>query len=135
MAKIGDWYIVELLAPHLGWGVVRYTNTRERIYNEGYIKIPADIARDYEIYNSNGNNGADILGRNLFYCDTADGYLNNVVVKAAGSKCAGDIYAKQFQGNGDLKLIGRWYKYIGAQVGDRIRVTWVNSDRIYLERL
>lgn len=38
MPKKNDEYIVALGETHLGWGTHRYTNTREVIYQEGYLK-------------------------------------------------------------------------------------------------
>lgn len=135
MANIGDSFITTLREAHLGWGELRYTNTREIIYNEGYLQIPARIARRLNIYNSNQNNGNDEYGINLFYCNSSDGFLDNVTLKAAGCSNAGDVYAKQFQGSGDLKLLGRWFNNINAQVGDRIQITWTDTNSIFIERL
>ncbi len=51
MAKEGDSYRVELKKTHIEWGVYRHTDTRDIIYGEGYIKIPADVARSFNITN------------------------------------------------------------------------------------
>ena len=56
-------------------------------------------------------------------------------LKSAGSRKGGSIYAKQLQGNGDLKLLGRWFRHINAQVGDQIRVMWTSPNDIIVERI
>ena len=123
MASTGDFYIVELKEPHLDWGRVRYTNTRDRIPGEGYIPIPATDAYRLNLLNSNGTNGNDVLGQNLFYCTSADGSYQGVQ------------YAKQFSEDGNLRGIGSWYASIGAVPGDRIRVFWTSPVDIIIEKL
>lgn len=135
MARRGDSFIIALEETHLGWGTHRYTNTRDRVYGEGYLKVKATDARRIGIYNSNKNNGEDILGVNIFKCNSSDGFLKNVLLKASGCKEAGDEYAKNLHGLGDLKLLGRWFTYINAQVGDQIRVIWTSPNDIILERI
>ena len=125
MAVTGNSYIVEIKEAHLNWGTHRYTNSRGMVYGEGYIQIPKQHARSFNIYNNNFQSD-DILGINVFNCSSTDGFLHNVELKACGSSSAGDIYAKQFQGNGSLQTIGAWYNYIGAQVGDHVEVTWTS---------
>ncbi len=125
MAVAGNSYIVEIKEAHLNWGTHRYTNSRGIVYGEGYIQIPKQHARSFNIYNNNFQSD-DILGINVFNCSSTDGFLHNVELKACGSSSAGDIYAKQFQGNGSLQTIGAWYNYIGAQVGDHVEVTWTS---------
>lgn len=125
MAVTGNSYIVEIKEAHLNWGTHRYTNSRGMVYGEGYIQIPKQYARSFNIYNKNYQND-DILGINVFNCSSTDGFLNNIELKSCGSSYAGDIYAKQFQGNGCLQTIGAWYNHIGAQVGDHVEVTWTS---------
>lgn len=125
MAVAGNSYIVEIKEAHLNWGTHRYTNSRGIVYGERYIQIPKQHARSFNIYNNNFQSD-DILGINVFNCSSTDGFLHNVELKACGSSSAGDIYAKQFQGNGSLQTIGAWYNYIGAQVGDHVEVTWTS---------
>lgn len=61
-----------------------------------------------------------------------DGYFHGIL-RAQGSRSLGDIYAKQFAGDGDLKALGRWYAQIGARPGDRIRVYWISKVKIQIE--
>jgi hypothetical protein len=132
MPKAGDHFIVELKPSHVDWGNYRYTDTREPIDGEGYIPIPLPKARSLGIYNSNYLHIG--LGYNLFNCTSADGYFSGVL-KAAGSRKAGDIYAKQFEGSGDLKALGRWFRRCGAKVGDHVKVHWISSTDIIIELL
>ena len=130
MPKAGDHFIVELKPSHVDWGNYRYTDTREPIDGEGYIPIPLSQARSLGIYNSNHSHTG--LGYNLFNCTSADGYFAGVL-KAAGSREAGDIYAKQFEGNGDLKALGRWFSRCSAKIGDRVKVLWTSPTDIIIE--
>lgn len=70
----------------------------------------------------------------MFRFISADG-LYRGVLRAQGCNRAGDIYAKQFSGDGDLKATGSWYASIGADVGDMLRVTWTSSTDIEIELL
>lgn len=134
MAQRGDNFIVTVQKAHLEWGEHRYTNSRGIVYGEGYIKIPADVARRYNLLNQNGTNGKDVLGENLFYCKSADGAFSGVL-RAQGCQEAGDIYAKQFAGDKNLKAIGDWYYSQGVTVGDRVKVTWTSETELYIELL
>ena len=134
MAKAGDFYEIELKPSHVEWGEYRHTNTRDIRENEGYIPIPRNKAIEFELFNSNGTNRADVMGRNLFRCKSADGNYCGVL-KAQGSSTAGDKYAKQFSGSGDLQAIGNWYNAVGAKVGDKVRVTWNSPYDIVIEIL
>lgn len=130
MPKAGDFYEVELKETHLGWGTHRKTDTRPLIQGEGYIPIPIDKAREFGIYMSNYEKKG--LGYNLFNCTSEDGLLE-CVLKAAGNSGQGEIYAKQFQGNGNLKILGNWFKQCGAEAGDRVRVTWLSPTEVKVE--
>ena len=66
--------------------------------------------------------------REKFFCTIYKG-----VLKAQGSSTAGDIYAKQFSGSGDLQAVGNWYKAVNAKAGDIVRVKWVRPDEIVIE--
>ena len=134
MANTGDYYIFTLREAHLKWGTHRYTRTRDRIYGEGYLLIPIKYARKYNIFNSNATSGSDVLGQNIFNCVSKDG-LFNAQLKAQGCNHAGDVYAKQFSANDDLKALGTWFSSISAQVGDKIRVSWTSPTDIVIERL
>lgn len=133
MATTGDTFTIILKEPHLAWGSYRYTGSRGIVYGEGYIPIPASDAYRIHTLNTNGTGGIDVLGQNLFRCRSADG-LYSGVLKAQGNQ--NDVrYAKQFSGNDNLKAIGDWYYKIGADVGDKIRVTWVSPYDVVIERI
>lgn len=136
MAKLGS-YIVNIGEIHLDWGIERAPG-REREEGEGYIKIPIAEAKRLEIYNSNKNpHNSDILGINIFKVIFKDGFRNGeyVELKAAGSQKAGDIYAKNFQGNGygALKLIKDWYNVNNATTSNRVKVEFIAFDTVVLE--
>lgn len=133
MANRGDYYTVVLKKAHLEWGTHRYTNSRGVVYGEGYIKIPSDVAYEYELLNVNGTGGTDEFGKNLFYCVSDDG-LYEGVLRAQGNQ-DDRRYAKQFSEDGDLKGIGQWYAAIGAEVGDRIKVTWTSPTEITIKKI
>lgn len=134
MAKTGDYYDVSLSESHLGWGTHRYTNSRPRIEGERYIPIPRGDARRLSILNSNATAGQDVPGQNIFFCSSADGTFH-AVMKAQGCSHEGDPYAKQFSVNDDLQALSEWYNYIDAQVGDIIRVEWISSTEIIIDRI
>jgi hypothetical protein len=130
MAKSGDRFITTLKRAHLEWGSFRHTNSRGIIYGEGYLQIPAKEARRLNITNSNL-----VGGNNVYICSSKDGFLNNITLKSTGCNKAGDIYAKQFNGNGNLKLIGNWFSHINAKVGDQIEILWITSNKIQIRKL
>lgn len=130
MPVAGNSYSIVLKRPHLEWGSYRHTDSRGTVYGEGYIPIPSDVAYAYLIYNSNYVSTG--LGYNLFNCRSVDGFFNGVL-KAGGSRQAGDVYAKQFHGNGNLQALGSWFAHMGAVVGDRVEVTWVSPQDIIIE--
>ena len=134
MAQRGDSYEVTLKPSHLKWGEYRYTGSRDSRELEGYIPIPREYSLKYQVLNSNGTEQEDIYGKNLFNCRSADG-LYVGVLKSQGSSTAGDIYAKQFSGFGDLQALGKWYESINAEVGDKIRITWMSPTDIVIEKL
>lgn len=133
MAKLG-FFIVDIKEIHLNWGEAREGRTEEK--GEGYIKIPSADAKRLDIYNSNKNLfNSDILGINTFKVTFKDGFKKGeyVELKAAGSSKAGDIYAKNLQGNGALKLIGEWFKINKVTTFNRVKVTIIKEDTIQLE--
>lgn len=131
MAQTGDHFRVTLTPSQLGWGVERYTNSRPIRYGEGYLAIHREYAQLFELFNSNYTNGNDVLGQNIFNCTSSDGFLN-CELKSGGSCRSGDIYAKQFAGNGNLRALGNWYAHIGAQVGDEVEVYFLSPTDIQL---
>lgn len=133
MAQAGDTYSVILEEAHLKWGTHRHTNSRDKVYGEGYIKIPSDVAYSLELLNSNGTSGKDIFGQNLFYCKSKDGMYQGIL-RAQGNQ-NDTRYAKQFSADNDLKAIGSWYSAINAVAGDVVQVTWKSSTEIIIEKL
>jgi hypothetical protein len=129
MPNTGDSYTVTIRKSHLKWGTYRYSNTRDPIYGEGYIRIPLKDARTFGIFNSN-----NASANTQFNCKSVDGYFNGVLL-AQGSNKAGAIYAKQFAEQGNLKGIGNWYAYTKAKVDDQVRVTWISPTDIIIELL
>ena len=130
MPKANDSFITTLKIAHLEWGTHRHTYTRDRIYGEGYIQIPRHIAKSLEIYNSNQD--IEIIE---YTCNSTDGFLENMVIKASGSSTRGDVYAKQFQGSGNLKALGDWYHHISAQEGDQVGILWVSPSEIQISKI
>lgn len=114
MPNTGDSFEVTIEQAHLEWGTHRYTNTRNIVYGEGYVKIPLAEARRY-----------NILAGTDYTAYSADGFIN-FDVKASGSAGENYRYAKQFQGKGNLKAIGAWYEYCGASVGDKVKVEFLS---------
>lgn len=127
MAVAGNSYTVILKEAHLRWGVHRYTNSRGLVYGEAYIPIPAHIARSFNIYN--GNSPQNGFGFNTFNCISIDGFFSGVL-KSSGCSRRGEIYAKQFQGEGNLKALGAWFAHVNARVGDHVEVTWTSQTDI-----
>jgi hypothetical protein len=130
MPKAGDFYIVEILEPHLMWGEYhpsRHSHSRRETYGEGYIKIPASIAYNYQIFNRNNPFHADCLYR----CTSYDNYYHGTLL-AQGNQ-SNDIYAKQFAEEGNLKGIGDWYDFIGADVGDFVKIVFTSPTQILIE--
>lgn len=131
MANAGDSYFIILQSSHLDWGEYRNTFSRDSIPGEAYIPIPIDKARKFGLFNSNGTNYRDILGQNLFNYTTSDDFQRGIL-RAQGASIRGSIYAKQFSADKDLKKIGRWFDYIGAKEGTRIKVEWTSPYDIVL---
>lgn len=134
MANTGDTYTVELKASHLGWGTHRYTDTRPHIEGERYLPIPRTAATSFQVFNSNATGGMDVLGQNIFNCTSKDGSFA-AVFKAQGSSKKGDIFAKQFSVNKNLRALKAWYDSIAADVGTVVRVTWTSPTDIVIERV
>lgn len=130
MPNANDTFITTLKQAHLEWGSHRHTSSRGIIYGEGYLQIPVKVAQALQIYNNNR------LGANTnYYCNSLDGFLYKTMLKASGSSKAGNIYAKQFHGSGNLKVLGDWFAHINAIVGDRIRIAWISPINIEIEKL
>jgi hypothetical protein len=92
--------------------------------------IPISQARRLDIFNEKQPNA------NIIYkCNTDDGFLTDAVLKSSGKRSENDLYAKQFHGNGNLKLLGTWFNHINAQVGDRIEIQFITPTEILLTRI
>ena len=130
MACQGDSFRITLSFTHLGWGSYRFTNSRGIEYGEGYIPIPASCARSYNLFNSNNCNTG--LGYNEFRCTSTDGFFSGIV-KTSGCSNAGNIYAKNLHGSGNLKALGCWFAHMNATVGDEVIVTWTSSTDLVRE--
>lgn len=107
----------------------RHTCSRAIRYGEGYLQIPTPIARQLNITNSNSNNN------NLYTCNSADGFLTNATLKTNGCSNKGNIYAKQLNGNRNLKLLGDWFNHINAEKGDLIGIEFTSPSQILLTKV
>lgn len=134
MAKAGDSFTIKLNKAQLEWGTYRFTGSRGIRYGEGYLKIPQNYARLYNLYNGNHTQKQDILGENIFHATSKDG-LYNGFLRSQGCTNAGDPFAKQFAGDKDLMALGNWYAQINAQAGDLVRVTFISSTDILIEKI
>ena len=130
MPSANDVFITTLKKAHLEWGSHRHTLTRDIIYGEGYLQIPAREARRLNINNSNLSGG-----NTIYLCNSSDGFLKNINLKASGSSNAGDIHAKQFHGRGNLKVLGDWFNHVQAQIGDQIEIKWVSPTEVLITKL
>ena len=131
MAKAGDSYVIGLKMTHLDWGGYRKTLSRTPEEGEVYIPIPKKYAMKFGIYNVNGTGGRDVLGKNIFRYRTLEGGFSGEL-KAQGANTGGDIYAKQFAGNNNLKALKPWVDYIKAHEGAQIKVEWISAYDIVL---
>lgn len=130
MPNAGDHYIVELNNAHLMWGEYhpsRHSHTRNTVYGEGYIKIPAAKAYSFGIFNKNNPFGANVY----YNCTSYDGYYSGRLL-AQGNQ-SDPVYAKQFSEEGNLKGIGDWYDYVGAQAGDYVKVVFTSPTDMVIE--
>ncbi|EMB63231.1 hypothetical protein NND30_09570 [Streptococcus mutans] len=125
MPKVGDTFTISLKETHLGWGTHRYTDTRSPIPRECYIPIPSCDARRIGIYNSNYTNNEDIIGTNIFKATSSDGYFCDRV-KSSGNSKAGDKYAKNLSGAGNLKAFSDWFRQMNVCPGTQIQIEWTS---------
>ena len=121
MPKTGDELIITFKsqAP-LAWGTHRRTNSRTRRTGERYIPIPRKEAMRLHLCNKNNGTG---LGLNIYNATSDDGLFSGQL-KTAGNSKKGDIFAKQFEGNGNLQALTPWLQEHHAQIGDSIRFYW-----------
>ncbi len=129
MPNTGDLFITTLLQAHLEWGEHRHTNSRGIVIGEGYLQIPADFAYEFGI-----TNNSSVTRSAEYEFSTADDYIIDGKLLATGNQHRAE-YAKQFQGSGDLKLLGNWYNNIDAQIGDEIEIRFTSPTKILLTKL
>lgn len=114
-------FAVTIKPSHMNWGEYRHTQSRARRAEEGYVQIPKEYAVQY-----------GILRGNTYRAVFADGFPS-FQARAAGNTEKGDPYAKQFQGDGDLRAFGRWYASVNAQLGDRVEITFIDDNTVLFE--
>lgn len=124
MPNAGDEYTVILKEAHLKWGTHRNTDSRDRIDGEAYIPIPADVARQFNIYNSN-HTGANTRYK---YKTESEDFAGTLLAQGCSER--GDVYAKQFSESGNLQGIGDWYRHVNAVVGGKVTVHWDTASDI-----
>lgn len=123
MPKTGDYYIVELQAAHIKWGTLSHVGPRVRDPLEVYIPIPSS-----EAYNLN------ILQGQVYNAVSRDGSYNHPL-RASGSQHHRE-FAKQFESDGRLTILGRWLKTrCNAKPGDEIEVRWTSNLDIILTHI
>jgi hypothetical protein len=128
MAIAGATFISKLNKAQVDWGQHRHTTTRKIIPGESYLKIPAADAYRLDITNSKSK------ARSPEYnFSTADGFLKGKLL-ASGNQHK-KTFAKNFQGKGDLQLLGNWFQHIRAKSGDQIEVKFVTPTKILLTKL
>ena len=126
MPIIGNSYTVEVMPSHIDWGEFRNPTNRAPIEGESYVKIPADVARTFNIVRGN------LYTAHFSSCDS-------MKVKAAGNgpKEDGVQYAKQFEGVGDgaCKAFTPWYEAEGIEVGDTIKVEFMSATEVSFSKV
>lgn len=130
MPAAGNYFIVSLKKTHTGWGTYRKTNSRPKIRNEGYIPIPSKYAKSFNITNLHNKRQS-----NVYKFSTSDGFIKDKELKASGNRKKGDVYAKNLHGNGNLKLLGTWFKHIAVEIGDNVKVEFISPDEILLTKI
>lgn len=129
MPQTGDELINTFTTPsQLAWGTYRRTNSRPHRNGESYIPILRADARRLHLCNQNNGNG---LGLNIYNVTSSDGTFSGQL-KTAGGIRRGDIFAKQFEGNGNLRLLTPWLQSHHAQVGDSVLFHWTSPTDIVM---
>ncbi len=127
MPKAGDKFFTN---TYQRWGEYpkRESFSRDVMHGEAYIVIPKHYAEVFDIYMSNS-------GMNTDY-DAYDVQGNFVcTLKAQGNSHAGDIYAKQFAGKGDLTALNPWIDANGVTDDDTIEVEFLSSNMLRLTKV
>ena len=129
MPKTGDLFITTLQKAHLEWWEHRHTNSRGIVIGEGYLQIPAEVAYEFEI-----TNNLSAANQAEYDFSTSDDFIVNEKLLAAGNQHKPE-YAKQFQGSGNLKLLGNWFNHIDAHIGNQIEIKFISPTEILLTSL
>lgn len=129
MPNTGDKFVTTLKKAHLEWGSHRHTNSRCISYGEGYLHIPADYAYTFEITNDKSS-----ARPQTYDFKTADGFIQDGRLKASGNQYQ-EKYAKQFHGEGDLQILGDWFKHLGLTEGDQVEIRFVSPSEILLTKI
>ena len=112
-------YYVQIKDAHIHWGERRKTTSRKIRKKESYIAIPASYAYEYNIRKGE-----------VYKCTADNGQVYEL--KAAGSQSKRD-FAKQFQGNGSLKVLYEWYELNNAKEGDYVVVSIYDDKTLKIE--
>lgn len=129
MPKTGDSFITTLKQAHLEWGEFRHTNSRGIRIGEGYLQIPSDDAYNFEIT----NNSSPVRSAEYDF-STSDSFIVNNKLLASGNQNKAE-FAKQFHGSKNLQLLGDWYNFIDAQIGDQIEIKFISPTEILLTKI
>jgi hypothetical protein len=131
MPSAGDVFYVRLKHAHLRWGTLgasRQVNQRSPL--EAYVQIPVSDAE-----------ACTILPGTVFRGSSTDGFFNADVRASGSAKKRNNStgittkYAKQFQGSGNLKLFGHWYRHVNAQPGDMIKVEFTSAHDVQFTKI
>lgn len=118
-------FITEIKEAHINWGTYRKTNSRKKIIGESYVHIPSNAALDFNIIRGNQYKA--------YFSDCEE----SIDIKAAGNgKLVDNVqYAKQFEGigYGACKAFTPWYERNNAEVGDKVKVTFLSKDELLFE--
>jgi hypothetical protein len=129
MPRAGDRFITHTYQKWGQYDPKRISHSRNEIPNETYLVVPADIARQFDIYMSN------MAGANTEY----DAYDQNkrfiCTLKAQGNSKGGQIYAKNISGSGNLKALSEWINSYDITDNDRIEIVFLSSTELMLIKI
>jgi hypothetical protein len=87
-----------------------------------------------DAYNCEITNDKEPASNQVYNFSTSDGFITNGRLKASGNQVQ-ENYAKQFQGDGNLQLLGDWFYHNDAQIGDEIEIKFINPTDILLAKI
>ena len=127
MPKQGDSFRTN---TYQKWGEYpkRESYSRDVMLGEAYIVIPKQYAELFNIYMSNAGVNTEYEAYDCqgdFIC----------VLKAQGNSFAGDVYAKQFAGSGNLTALNSWISTYSVADSDTIEVEFLSSNSLRLTKL